>query len=90
MKHAFPDRSSGEIWLEFWAANGQLMLRIGDNGIGLPADMDFRRTKSLGLTLVMTLVKQLKGTIELNNKNGTEFCISFPEARIGPYSVIIL
>ncbi|NJN92970.1 MAG: PAS domain S-box protein, partial [Anaerolineales bacterium] len=84
LKHAFPDHSGGEIWLEFRAApNSQIILRVGDNGIGLPPQVDFRRSKSLGLTLVTTLVKQLQGTIEVNNNTrGTEFCISFSDAKI--------
>lgn len=83
LKHAFPDRPGGEIWLEFRAApNSQLILRVGDNGIGMPPEVDFRRSKSLGLALVTTLVKQLQGTIEINNTGGTEFCISFSEAKI--------
>jgi two-component sensor histidine kinase len=41
--------------------------------------MDFRTTKSLGLKLVSTLVRQLKGKLQLSNDgNGAEFKISFP------------
>jgi len=54
---------------------------VGDNGVGLPKDLDFRNTTSLGLKLVTTLVEQLGGTIELNRQGGTEFTITFREQR---------
>jgi two-component sensor histidine kinase len=40
-------------------------------------DVDLRRTTSLGLQLVSTLVDQLGGTIELDRSHGTEFKITF-------------
>ena len=55
------------------------MLGVSDNGVGFPADVDFRDTESLGLQLVMTLVEQLEGSIELDVSKGTAFRISFVE-----------
>ncbi len=34
---------------------------------------DFSNTESLGMQLVVTLVEQLEGVIELNRDEGTEF-----------------
>jgi len=78
MKHAFATRRAGEIAIVLEAADGQWTLRVRDNGIGFPTTVDFRHTPSLGLTIVMTLVKQLKGSIELRAQAGTEFVIAFP------------
>jgi two-component sensor histidine kinase len=50
---------------------------VGDNGLGLPDDLDFRSTESLGLRLVSKLVEQLEGTIEIDRCKGTRFTISF-------------
>ena len=79
MKHAFSDNEqSGEIWIEGKAKpDCQLVLVIGDNGVGIPSEIDFQRVQSLGLTLVTTLVKQIRGNIELHRKEGTEFKITF-------------
>ena len=52
------------------------IIKIGDNGIGFPKNIDFRNTESLGLRLVVTLVKQLGGEIELMDKAGTNFVIT--------------
>jgi two-component sensor histidine kinase len=45
--------------------------------MGLPEDLDFRNTESLGLQVVVALVEQLKGTIELDRSEGTAFKIVF-------------
>ena len=79
LKHAFPEGQPGTIGIELHTTEEQqLTLLVKDNGVGFPPEVDFRRTTSLGLTLVMTLVKQLKGTIELHGEEGTEFRITFP------------
>jgi two-component sensor histidine kinase len=52
-------------------------LRIGDNGIGLPKEVDFRNTESLGLQLVVTLTDQLNGEISIDTTKGTTYTIIF-------------
>lgn len=56
---------------------GIIELVVGDNGIGLHEGLDFRKTKTLGMELVITLVDQLDGSIEYVNNGGTEFKITF-------------
>jgi len=51
---------------------------VQDNGVGLPADLDIQATTSLGLRLVVLLVGQLQGTLELDRKDGTTVLIKFP------------
>jgi PAS domain S-box-containing protein len=86
LKHAFPDAKKGLIRLSITSLDNQgkeLEVIIGDNGIGFPQEIDFRNTDSLGLHIVVTLVRQLKGKIELVRSVGTEFKISFiAESRI--------
>lgn len=82
LKYAFPEGRQGQISVTLQRENGtKFILVIGDNGVGLPQDLDFRNTTSLGLKLVTTLVEQLGGTIELNRQGGTEFTITFREQR---------
>jgi len=59
------------------AENRQVRLSVTDNGKGLPADMDFRASPSLGLQLVNSLSGQLDAEISCNTKNGTAFNIRF-------------
>jgi len=81
MKHAFPDeKKKGVVEIGFLKkGNGQYRLIISDNGIGMPEGLDFRKTKTLGLQLVLGLVEQIDGTISLDQKkgSGTSFRIDF-------------
>ncbi len=82
LKYAFPAKRTGEITVRLLAekkngANDNYTLIVSDNGIGLPEDLDFQDTRTLGLRLVNMLVKQLNGSIELTRGKGTLFNISF-------------
>jgi PAS domain S-box-containing protein len=79
LKHAFQDRMKGEICIDFRSNNHAFTLIVSDSGVGFPRDLDFRNTETLGLELVITLVEQLKGTIELDRSTGTTFKITFEE-----------
>ncbi len=85
LTHAFPDERSGGIWValkgtEAEAGQTGYELTVGDNGVGMPKDLDFRKTKTLGLRLVTNLVEhQIGGSIELHGTKGTEFAIRFTE-----------
>ncbi|MBE9007864.1 PAS domain S-box protein [Fortiea sp. LEGE XX443] len=82
LKYAFPDHRAGEIQVKLSQQNqSNLILIIRDNGIGLPADFDNKKVKTLGITLVQGLVKQLRGSIEINSQQGTEFKIKFTKSR---------
>ncbi|AKB18546.1 MULTISPECIES: histidine kinase dimerization/phosphoacceptor domain -containing protein [unclassified Methanosarcina] len=56
-------------------------LIVRDNGKGFPEDIDFKETDSLGLQLVVSLVDQVEGSIELDTSRGTEFRIMFRELK---------
>ncbi len=83
IKYAFPEGRFGEIKIVFRKTGEDMLeLIIGDNGIGIPFDMDFRKTGSLGLHLVTILAEnQLHGKINLNRNEGTEFIIEFKGIR---------
>lgn len=82
LKYAFPDGRKGEIKIALKKTGGEIELIVGDNGIGFPAGLDFRRTESLGLQLVNLLVNnQLEGRIDLDRSKGAEFRIRFKGAK---------
>lgn len=79
LKYAFPDGRHGTVTVDIHAdPDGQLILAVADDGVGLPPAIDFRNTQSLGLQLVNMLTDQLAGRIELDNSRGTQFAIAFP------------
>jgi PAS domain S-box-containing protein len=78
LKYAFPDDQKGEINISLQKNENQIELQYSDNGIGIPMDFDWRKTKSMGLNLVKILVEnQLDGSIDMENNNGTKFIIKF-------------
>jgi len=81
LKHAFPDQRPGEIRLTFSAHSAEyLCLRVQDNGVGLPKNIDLQRTNSLGLRLVRALTRQLKGQLDIKSQEGTVFQILLPRS----------
>ncbi len=78
-KHAFNGRSKGTIMLDAEMKNSNLKIRVRDDGTGMPEGFDFNKANSLGLKLIRTLVEhQLKGSLAIKNRNGTEVIIEFP------------
>ena len=77
LKYAFPDGRTGDVTVALQCANGVHTLTVADDGVGFPADLDFRTTDSLGMQLVTALVNQLEGTITLDRTKGTTFIITF-------------
>jgi PAS domain S-box-containing protein len=73
LKYAFPAGKDGEVILRMQQDGQKLIATFSDNGIGIPAELDWQNTQSLGLRLVNSLVDQLNGTIELDRSSGTRF-----------------
>ena len=80
LKHGFPGQDRGIITIGLRREGAGFTLTVADTGIGFPTDIDFTCTESLGMQLVITLVEQLDGTIELFREKGTKFRITFPMA----------
>ena len=78
-KHAFEKRKKGTILIYMKNSdNSRVFIRIKDNGIGIPTEMDINKLDSLGLKLVANLVRiQLKGEMEIRRDEGTEITIRF-------------
>ena len=82
LKYAFPDGREGEIRVTLKQIpddEKKFLLTVNDNGVGMPPDLDFKNTTTLGLELVNSLTKQIDGEIELDRSHGTEFKIRFNE-----------
>jgi len=77
-KHAFPGNRKGEVNIAVSSIKeDEVELIVSDDGIGLPADLDFENSESFGLYLVKLLVEQIGGRIELDREGGTAFRIRF-------------
>ena len=81
-KHAFPGDMPGEILIKIEALDNSedqgFLMKISDNGVGLPENLDVETADTLGLQLVRTLVGQMDGELKVDNcsgDNGTEFIV---------------
>ena len=84
LKYAFPaDRfnpefGGGEIAIAVVRDDARYSLTVADNGVGLPADLDWQAARTLGLRLVRMLGQhQLQGTLTLDRTAGTCFTLVF-------------
>jgi two-component sensor histidine kinase len=50
--------------------------------VGFPVNLNFSDSSSLGLKLIHTLTKQLKGTVDLSNKDGAFVQLNFNQNNI--------
>lgn len=87
LKYGFEGRESGEISISLEKEDEQgFVLRIGDDGIGYPDNMDYKASKSLGLKLIHNLSRQLKGSVIRDlSKRGTYYIIRFKEVQQDPF-----
>ncbi len=80
LKHAFPDGRRGAIAIRARREDGQVRISVTDDGIGIPEEVDIRKSRSLGLKIVDILTRQLKGTFAVERAPvGACFTLSFPE-----------
>jgi PAS domain S-box-containing protein len=78
LMHAFPENQKGEIAIQFTLNKDEAIeLTYSDNGVGIAGDLDFRKLQTLGLHLVTTLVRQLKGAMTVERVGGTKYTITF-------------
>ncbi len=77
LKHAYPDNGQGRLIIAVSVAK-ELSLRVADDGVGLPPELDVAASPSLGLRLVHSLVHQLQGHIDVQRTDGTTFVVTFP------------
>ncbi len=78
LKHAFPDRK-GNVSILLRGAKDDVVLVVKDDGRGIPGDVDWENSKSMGFTIVALLTKQLGGRIERVPGRGTEFRVTIPK-----------
>ena len=76
-KYAFD--KDGEIQVELSETDDNYVLKLSDNGKGLPKNFNIKSIGSYGLRIMLLLSKQLKGTFDLRSHNGVQLTIQFPK-----------
>ena len=72
---------SGEVRVVPSRFDGRLRMEISDDGRGLPPDFNWRQSRSLGLSIVNTLVAEMEGSFQLGPRqagSGTRAVVEIP------------
>jgi len=79
LKYAFRKNQEGIILIQMKKnEKKKFVLKISDNGKGLPASIKIDKTNTLGLQLINALVEQLNGELSISRQKGTTYKIQFP------------
>ena len=73
--------AKGNITVRFETSPAGHALSIGDEGPGLPAGFEPTRSKGLGMKIVLSQVRQIRGALNIqpgDNGRGTRFTVTFP------------
>jgi two-component sensor histidine kinase len=85
-EHAFPEGEPGTIELIAERAGNDLVVRVRDNGSGLPEGFEPGGSDGLGLQIVRTLVtSELGGSLDMgtpSDQPGTEVVLTLPGAGL--------
>jgi len=77
-KYAFVNLPGGIISIHFKSLkDDEYLLTVADNGVGIPAEVNIFKTKSLGMKILHKLVQQIDGELKSDFTNGTKFTIQF-------------
>jgi two-component sensor histidine kinase len=80
VEHGLSD-TAGEVRVIPSLADGRLRVEISDDGRGLPPDFDWRQSRTLGLSIVDTLVGEMEGSFQLGPQQhgpGTRAVVEIP------------
>ena len=81
LKYAYPNGRGGVIRVSLRASDeGEYVLRVADDGPGLAGSRN-GSTPTLGMSLVATLARQLRGRVEVDGSRGTEVRVVFAGAN---------
>ncbi len=78
LKHAFPGGRTGSVRVSLRAEGPTAILRVRDDGVGLPEGFAPGASGGLGLVLVDMLARQVGGSFEASSEGGAAFTVRFP------------
>jgi len=87
-KHAFPGERSGKVVVKL-AQDGvnARILRMSDDGVGLPPDFHLEAASTLGLKIVRNLTEQIHGSIEFQSGPGVNIVVRLPSKKTPTHGI---
>lgn len=77
-KHAYENHPNPRLVVNLeYPDAGELNISIQDNGSGMPPE-DEKQRKTFGMKIVTTLIKELKGSLNVKTDNGTTYDLHIP------------
>jgi two-component sensor histidine kinase len=76
-KYAYKNTANPRLNIALSGNEKTMQLKISDNGIGL-SEGQWKKSLSFGKQLMQSLIKQLKGTMQVNGEKGTTFTFTIP------------
>lgn len=77
-KHAYQNQPNPSLMINLAYPDAhELNIRIRDNGAGMPP-VDEKQRKTFGMKIVTTLIKELKGSLNVRSENGTTYDLNIP------------
>jgi two-component sensor histidine kinase len=77
-KHAYQNQPNPRLMVNLAYPDAhELNICIQDNGAGMPA-VDEKQRKTFGMKIVTTLIKELKGSLNVRSENGTTYDLHIP------------
>jgi two-component sensor histidine kinase len=78
VKYAYEPAAQGCIRVSLKPEAGRLVLTVNDEGRGMPADFDYRKSKSLGMKIIASLCRQIDGELWFfDNRPGVRCVVGF-------------
>jgi two-component sensor histidine kinase len=80
VKYAYPGEHKGAVRVTLVKrGDGRLVVKVADDGVGLPSDFDALKAKGLGMRIVQALADQLGADLQLRSGHpGAEFALVVP------------
>jgi len=80
VKYAFPGGRRGTIAITLRHQGARnVLLKISDNGVGLPPDFDLAANNSLGMQLIRLFAEQLEAELFFQGSDGVEISLLFKQ-----------
>jgi two-component sensor histidine kinase len=79
-KYGYPNGMMGNIWVGIERqGEREILISVRDEGIGLPADFDPKKSRGLGMRIVNAFAHQLNTKLRFSRRSpGSEFTLIFP------------
>ncbi len=77
LKYAYPENSAGEVRITLEKADGEVTLRVADDGAGFPEGVDPYTATTMGFRLVRMLTQQIGAKLKIGRSGGSSVEITF-------------